>query len=137
MDKEAREAKEAGNAALFIVALFLFTQLLNNFVFNYSGTMRSITRQSAEAFMNAERFKKGNMEVEVLPNVTVLKLFGNSIAYRYNDPERTLSITNCGWDTPTTKERLNALPNVSIQQVNREWFLNGEKWNGNLIDVKS
>ena len=99
--------------------------------------MRSITRQSAEAFMNAERFKKGNMEVEVLPNVTVLKLFGNSIAYRYNDPERTLSITNCGWNTPTTKERLNALPNVSIQQVNREWFLNGEKWNGNLIDVKS
>ena len=87
--------------------------------------------------MNAERFKKGNMEVEVLPNVTVLKLFGNSIAYRYNDPERTLSITNCGWDTPTTKERLNALPNVSIRQVNREWFLNGEKWNGNLIDVKS
>jgi diacylglycerol kinase len=34
MDKEAREAKEAGSAALFIVALFLFTQLLNNFVFN-------------------------------------------------------------------------------------------------------
>ena len=99
--------------------------------------MRSITRQSAEAFMNAERFKKGNMEVEVLPNVTVLKLFGNSIAYRYNDPERTLSITNCGLDTPTTKERLNALPNVSIRQVNGEWFLNGEKWNGNLIDVKS
>ena len=99
--------------------------------------MRSITRQSAEAFMNAERFKKGNMEVEVLPNVTVLKLFGMSIAYRYNDPERTLSITNCGWDTPTTKERLNALPNVSIRQVNGEWFLNGEKWDGNLIDVKS
>ena len=87
--------------------------------------------------MNAERFKKGNMEIEVLPNVTVLKLFGNSIAYRYNDPERTLSITNCGLDTPTTKERLNALPNVSIRQVNGEWFLNGEKWDGNLIDVKS
>jgi len=98
--------------------------------------MRAITKQSAEAFMNAERFKKGNMEVEVLPNVTVLKLFGNSIAYRYNDPERTLSITNCGWDTLTTKERLNALPNVSIQQKNFEWFLNGEKWNGELIDVK-
>jgi hypothetical protein len=98
--------------------------------------MRAITKQSAEAFMNAERFKKGNMEVEVLPNVTVLKLFGNSIAYRYNDPERTLSITNCGWDTPTTKERLNALPNVSIQQVRGEWFLNGKKWDGKLIDVE-
>ena len=98
--------------------------------------MRVITKQSIKAFMNAEPFKKSNMEVEVLPNVTVLKLFGNRIAYRYNDPERTISITNCGWDTPTTKERLNALPNVSIQQKNFEWFLNGEKWNGELIDVK-
>jgi hypothetical protein len=97
--------------------------------------MRAITKQSIKAFMNAEPFKKSNMEVEVLPNVTVLKLFGNRIAYRYNDPERTLSITNCGWDTPTTKERLNALPNVSIQQVRGEWFLNGKKWDGKLIDV--
>jgi len=86
--------------------------------------------------MNAEPFKKSNMEVEVLPNVTILKLFGNRIAYRYNDPERTLSITNCGWNTVTTKERLNALPDVSIQQVRGEWFLNGKKWDGKLIDVK-
>jgi len=98
--------------------------------------MRAITKQSIKAFMNAEPFKKSNMEVEVLPNVTVLKLFGKSIAYRYNDPERTLSITNCGWDTPTTKDRLNALPNVSIQQKNYEWFLNGKKWDGKLIDVE-
>ena len=98
--------------------------------------MRAITRQSVQAFMNAKPFKKSNMEVEVLPNVTVLKLFGNSIAYRYNDPKRTISITNCGWDTPTTKERLNALPGVSIQQSNYEWFLNGKKWDGKLIDVK-
>ena len=98
--------------------------------------MRAITRQSIKAFMNAEPFKKSNMEVEVLPNVTVLKLFGNRIAYRYNDPERTLSITNCGWNTATTKERLNALPDVSIQQVRGEWFLNGMEWDGKLIDVK-
>jgi len=98
--------------------------------------MRAITKQSIKAFMNAEPFKKSNMEVEVLPNVTILKLFGNRIAYRYNDPERTLSITNCGWNTVTTKERLNALPDVSIQQVRGEWFLNGKKWDGKLIDVK-
>ena len=98
--------------------------------------MRAITKQSIKAFMNAEPFKKSNMEVEVLPNVTVLKLFGNRIAYRYNDPERTLSITNCGWNTATTKERLNALPDVSIQQVRGEWFLNGMEWDGKLIDVK-
>ena len=99
--------------------------------------MKLITRQSIEAFMDARPFKKQNMEVEVLPNVTILKLHGNRIAFRYNDPERTLSISNCGWFSNTTKERLNAIPGVSINQKNWEWYLNGEKWNGNLIDVKS
>ena len=76
--------------------------------------MRKITEESVNAFMNAKKFNKQNMSVEVLPNVTILKLHNNAIAYRYNDPERTLSITNCGWFSNTTKERLNALPNVNI-----------------------
>ena len=45
--------------------------------------MRKITIESVDAFMNARKFKKANMEVEVLPNVTILKLHGNEIAYRY------------------------------------------------------
>jgi len=98
--------------------------------------MRKITKESVNAFMNARKFKKGNMEVEVLPNVTILKLHGNEIAYRYNDPERTLSITDAGWQTNTTKERLNGIPNVHIHQKDWVWYLNGEEWNGNLIDVK-
>lgn len=98
--------------------------------------MRKITQESVIAFMNSEKFKRDNTEVEVLPNVTVLKLFGNEIAYRYNNPERTLSITNCGWKTTTTKERLNALPNVSIYQKNWNWYLNDKEWDGKLIDVK-
>jgi hypothetical protein len=85
--------------------------------------------------MNAEKFNKQNMSVEVLPNVTILKLHGNAIAYRYNDPQRTLSITNCGWESNTTKERLNALPNVNIVQKNWIWYLNGKEWNGELIDI--
>ena len=97
--------------------------------------MRKITEESVDAFMNARKFKKSNMEIEVLPNVTVMKLHGNPIAFRYNDPERTLSITDAGWRTNTTKERLNGIPNVSIQQKNWEWFLNGEKWDGDMIDV--
>ncbi len=97
--------------------------------------MRKITRESVDAFMNAKKFKKANMEVEVLPNVTILKLHGNEIAYRYNNPERTLSITNAGWQTNTTKERLNGIPNVSIHQKNFVWYLNDVEWNGSLIDV--
>lgn len=98
--------------------------------------MRKITLESTEAFYNAKPFNKQNMSVEVLPNVTILKLHSNAIAYRYNDPERTLSITNCGWQSNTTKERLNALDGVSISQKNFVWYLNGKEWDGNLIDIK-
>ena len=98
--------------------------------------MRQITKDSISAFMSAKKFNRQNMQVEVLPNVTILKLHGNSIAYRYNDPQRTLMITNCGWFTPTTKERLNALEGVSIQQKSFKWFLNGVEWNGKPITIK-
>ena len=97
--------------------------------------MRLITSQSVQAFNNAKAFKKANTEVEVLPNVTILKLHGNSIAFRYNDPKSTLSITNCGWQSNTTKERLNALSGVNIYQKQGVWYLNDKEWNGNLIDV--
>ena len=97
--------------------------------------MRLITQQSVKAFNNAKKFNRQNMSVEVLPNVTILKLHNNAIAYRYNDPETTLTITNCGWFTPTTKERLNALEGVSIQQKNFVWFLNGKEWNGSNITI--
>ena len=98
--------------------------------------MRTITKESIAAFNNAKTFNKQNMSVEVLPNVTILKLHGNSIAYQYNNPERTLSITNCGWDTPTTKERLNGISGVDIRQKRGIWYLNGTEWDGNLIDIK-
>lgn len=98
--------------------------------------MTQITRKAIDAFMNAEKFKRDNTEVEVFENVTVLRLFGNRIAYRYNDPERTLSITTTGWLTKTTKERLNGIPGVHITQRKGEWYLNGEQWGGKLIDVK-
>ena len=97
--------------------------------------MRTITEKAIEKFLNAETFKSSNTSVEVLPNVTILKLFGNPIAYRYNDPERTLSITNCGYKTATTKERLNALPNVNIKQVKFKWILKGAEWDGEFIDI--
>jgi hypothetical protein len=97
--------------------------------------MRQITQESVEAFISSTPFNKSNMSVQVEPNVTILSLFGNEIAYRYNNPERTLTITNCGWKSNTTKERLNALPNVNICQSNGVWYLNGKEWNGELTDV--
>jgi len=97
--------------------------------------MRKITKETVKAFNNSLPFKKANMEIEVLPNATVMKLHGNSIAFRYNDPYRTLRITNCGWQTQTTKEQLNAIDGVEIYQKSGQWFLNGEEWDGKLIDI--
>jgi hypothetical protein len=97
--------------------------------------MRKITAQAVQAFENANPFKSSNTQVEVTPNCTILKLFGNPIAYRYNDPERTLSITNCGWFSDTTRERLNGIEGVSVSQSAGKWYLNGVEWDGKLIDV--
>jgi len=97
--------------------------------------MRTITQQAISHFNNATIFNTANTAVEVLPNVTILRLHGNAIAYRYNNPERTLSITNCGWFSKTTKERLNAIDGVSISQKAGKWFLNGQEWDGKLIDL--
>ena len=86
--------------------------------------------------MSAEKFNKGNTQVEVLANVSVLKLHNNPIAYKYNDPQGTISIQTCGWFSNTTKERLNAIPKVRIKQKDGVWYLNDEQWNGELIDLK-
>jgi hypothetical protein len=68
------------------------------------------------------------MSVEVDTEFTKLKLHGNTIAII--DRLGVLSISNAGWASNTTKERLNGLPNVRINQKNWEWFLNGESWDG-------
>ena len=99
--------------------------------------MKKITKESVAAFYSGTPFNESNTSVEVLPNVTILKLFGNEIAYLYNDTERTLSITNAGWQSVTTKERLNGLKGVQISQKDYVWYLNGTEWNGKLIDIKT
>tara|TARA_R110000803_G_scaffold121309_1_gene189395 strand:- start:472 stop:768 length:297 start_codon:yes stop_codon:yes gene_type:complete len=97
--------------------------------------MRNITIESVNAFNENRNFKKSNTEVFYSKNQesTYLSLFGNTIATKFKNK---LMISNCGWFTPTTKERLNGLPNVSIQQKNFAWYLNGKEWNGNLIEIK-
>lgn len=96
---------------------------------------RKITKQSIAAFLTDTEFKSGNTEVRVYGNVTTLRLFGNEIAFRGGNKNHTLSITNCGYKTNTTKERLNGLPGVTINQKSGVWFLNGKEWDGKLINI--
>ena len=90
--------------------------------------MRKITKEAVDKFLSRETFRKSNMSVEAGFKVWMLKLHGNTIATI--DEFNMLSISNAGWPTNTTKERLNGLPNVRIQQKNWNWFLNGVEWDG-------
>jgi hypothetical protein len=91
--------------------------------------MRKITKEAIDKFLSKEPFKKSNMQVEDAgAGYWKLKLHGNTIASI--DEFNMLSISNAGWSSNTTKERLNGLPHVRINQKNWNWFLNGQEWNG-------
>ena len=95
--------------------------------------MRKITSEAVDKFLSKTPFKKSNMEVVKDTNVYKLKLHGNTIAIL--DELGMLSISNAGWRSNTTKERLNGLPNVRINQKNWSWFLNGNEWGGEWTRV--
>jgi len=74
--------------------------------------MRKITQNAITAYMNNTKFKSGNTEVLINSENgdTELYLHNNMIAFK-SDSEDTY-ISTCGWDTNTTRERLNCLVNT-------------------------
>lgn len=107
--------------------------------------MRKITRKAVENFKYFKPFNEGNTKVEILekpsyvesdPNyntVAILSLHGNDIAELTDT--NVLRITNAGWFSNTTKERLNGLPGVSIHQKAGVWYLNGKEWDGEWTKI--
>lgn len=89
---------------------------------------RKITRESIDKFLSKETFRKSNMSVEESYGIYKLKLHGNTIATI--DELGVLSVSNAGWSSNTTKERLNGIPGVHIKQKNWTWYLNGAEWDG-------
>ncbi len=90
--------------------------------------MRKITKQIVRAFLAHETKTIGNSRCDS----SGLYLFGNKIA-SFIDGQ--LWITNAGWKSTTTKERLNGLPNVRISQSRGVWYLNGLEWGGEWVEV--
>ena len=96
---------------------------------------RKITTDAINAFMNGENFSRDNTSVSVNSfGDVVLMLHGNQIAQK-RKIENDLQISNAGWFSTTTKERLNGLPGVSVCQRKGVWFLNGEEWDGSWKTV--
>ena len=87
-------------------------------------TMRKIEQQMNKAILNREDFKKDNTEVITISDCSFVYLHGNHIA----TVGKTLDICDAGWQTVTTKSRLNALLNEFAEgcyvfQKNFDWFL--------------
>lgn len=85
--------------------------------------MRKVTDSIVTAFYNGKSKKVGNTHTDG----EAIYLHGHCIARKV---EGGIEITNCGYFTSTTKERLNGLDGVSINQKDCEWYLNGKTWDG-------
>jgi hypothetical protein len=94
--------------------------------------MKKISLESSKALLYKRPMRKGNTRVEVVGFTSYLYLFDNLIA---SFEEDGLYIRNAGWFSNTTKERLNAIPGVSIVQKKGVWYLNGHKWDGGRTNV--
>jgi len=90
--------------------------------------MRQITRDIVNAFQNSRSLRIGNSRT----NGESLWLFDNKIAEVRTDG---LWICNGGWNSRTTKERLNGLSGVHIQQRRGVWLLNERVWDGRWVNV--
>ncbi|MBW2672469.1 MAG: hypothetical protein JRD89_03515 [Deltaproteobacteria bacterium] len=89
--------------------------------------MRKITQDAAHAFNAGRTLCRDNTTVAVDPDGEVmLCLHGNLIAKRTADGR--LFVRTAGWDTTTTKERLNGLGDVQVYHERRVLHLNGKPW---------
>jgi hypothetical protein len=114
---------------------------------------RKITNESIAAFLSNKPFSKANMTVIVDDEDNIgdtcvyLLLHGNEIA-RKNLNGTSLEITDAGWPTRTTRERLNGLPGVCVFQKKHQQYLasteNGvtnfklaTEWDGGWVSVSA
>lgn len=93
--------------------------------------MRKITQNAVRAFYNKEDFKSGNTQVRY--NLNMMSAVSTMVMYLHGHAIAKLTrgelwIRHAGYRTNTTKERLNGLEGVYIQQVNYVWYLNGREW---------
>ena len=95
---------------------------------------RQISEDAATALMNHKTFSRSNTLVKEDGDGNYeLFIFSNKIAiYTY---DKRLLITNAGWNSSTTRERLNAIPNVWTRTVKNQMFLNNNKWDGGWTEI--
>jgi hypothetical protein len=88
--------------------------------------MRKVSKEIASAFISGKSKTVGNTHTDG----KTIWLHGNAIA-RHND-KGGIEISSGGWQTVTTKERLNTLLHYlgvnPIKQKDWQWFVGGKFW---------
>ena len=97
--------------------LFACNLALSSLVYNY---MRKVTEQIKQAFERGEAKTVGNTSTDG----NTVWLHGNAIVKR--DPDGLVRWSLAGWNTPTTRERVNGIANAGVCQFKFEPVLNGE-----------
>ena len=82
--------------------------------------MRKVTAQIKQAFESRQSLTVGNTRTD---GQTVW-LHGNAIVKR--DPDGLVRWSLAGWNSPTTRERVNGIANAGVRQVKFEPILNGQ-----------
>ena len=96
--------------------------------------MRLITKQAVTAFMRDENFKKSNTIVDVSYGSVGMYLHGNLIAIKKIRRNDSIRISTAGWNTMTTRERLNGL-GCNITNRKGQLYLGGVKWDGSFKTI--
>lgn len=92
--------------------------------------MRKVTATILKAFNNRQKKTIGNTSCDG-DNVY---LHGNKIVTR-NPVSRIVYIRTAGWNTVTTRERLNGFTNKRVYQKNHTLFIDGNEWNGDWTEA--
>ena len=100
--------------------------------------MRKIERQMNQAIRTGNNFSSSNTTVKHFDGDAEVYLHGNHIATVMSN---SIIIKDGGWQSNTTKSRLNALldefvPSMGIFQKNWTWFLS-DRLDGSIIPFPS
>ena len=99
--------------------------------------MRKIEKQMNSAIVDGRNWSKDNTRVEVAKDGTFVYLHGHNIATISNEGDIRLS--SSGWETFTTKTRLNAIldcfvHNIGIFQRDWVWYITGKDFTEPFFD---
>lgn len=96
--------------------------------------MKKTSETIAEAFKEGKKRATRNTRVLIENGEVTIKLFGNLIIRRKCRTNEPIILNDCGYQTVTTKDRMNAVLTIYgsrlyIKQIKGEWYLSdGTAW---------